>query len=233
MGWLYRFFGNAGLKKEAVIMKKFIIILATVLIVPLILVHYSHAELIGYSQGGMGYATSIGSILSSVDISPWYSHNDLSDPIYRPFGTITIGSAFVGDIWTADSASLDFANAVSLLTNGVYDMVGGDNLTFGGSSAVGEAYALQGPGFTDPDFQGSMINRMTLQLDSYSSQYVPDFPWGFDETETGPAFVTMYDYTIDYEYIEEQKPIPEPTTMLLLGIGLMIIGLVSTRTFKN
>lgn len=212
-------------------MKK-LIILATVLIVPLIIVHQSRAELIGYSQGGMGYATSIGSILSSVDISPWYSHNDLSDPIYRPFGTITIGSAFVGDIWTADSSSPDFANAVSLLTNGVYDMVGGDNLTFGGSGAVGEAYALQGPGYTDPDFQGSMINKMSLQLDSYSSQYVPDYPWGFDETETGPAYVTMYDYTIDYEYAEEQ-PIPEPATLLLLGTGLLgLIGL-GRKKFKK
>jgi len=69
-------------------MKRFII-LAAVLIVPLIMVDHSYAVLIGYSQGGAGYSSSAGPVLPSVDISPWYSHNDFTDPIYRPFGTIT------------------------------------------------------------------------------------------------------------------------------------------------
>jgi hypothetical protein len=201
-------------------MKKMILVFSIVLMIPLMFVGHSHAAVIGYSEGGSTRTTTMAPTYSSVEISPWYS-SSWGYPKYAPFGTITIGSAFVGDVWTADSASSDFANAVLLLTNGVWDILGHDNLTLLGGNASAEAITLQGPGFKNPDFQGSIINKMTLLLDYYSSAYVPTYDWINDEgdTTTLPAYVTEYKYTIIYESAEIQ-PVPEPATMLLLGFGL-------------
>ena len=176
----------------------------------------ANAAVVGFSSSGLGYAESIGSTYSSLEVSPYFTPSSTSGPFFRPFGTLTFSAAGVGSNFVADNTTPDFLAAVSLLTNGTADEIGQDTITLGGSSGSSESVGLWGPGFTDPDFQGSTINSMILTLDSYSSVYDPAFEWDIDQF--GPAYVTTFVFTITYE--NNVVPVPVPSALALLGTGL-------------
>ena len=213
-------------------MNKFIA-LAVVLLMPLFTASPSQALFVGYRQSVWSSAESNGKIYPSVDFSPFFSHDHLKAPIYRPFNNISIGPDSVGDEWVADSNSSDFANAVKLLTNGFEDFFGTEHLTFSTILSASET-ELQGPGFKKLDFTGSSINKMTLQLDSYSSCFVEDYPWSYNDRR--PAYLTEYKYTIVYDYQNppgSPSPVPEPATMILLGTGLLSLVGFNRKKFKK
>lgn len=130
---------------------------------------------------------------------------------YNPFGTVEVYAA--GDTFEADNTTDHFANAVSLLTNGITDYIHGG---WPYPDFPPESEHLYGPGFTGTDFSGLQIDKITLVVNSFDFEIY--------EPTTGGVGGGSIGYKITYE---STAPIPEPATMILLASGLM--GLTALR----
>jgi len=156
-----------------------------------------------------------------------FTHYDLDPGIvssdtftqYNPFGTVAVYNT--GDTFVADNTTNAFANAVSLLTNSIGDYI---HAGWPYPLFTPESQLLYGPGFTDPDFFGSQIDKMTL--------VVNDFDFSIYDTPT-PAAVGggHIDYTITYE--STSNSVPEPATILLLSPGLLGLVRFGRKKFKK
>ena len=146
---------------------------------------------------------------TSFSFEPFYSlYNvpDAPDPsAVFPFGVIDLSGTGGPPvlIYNADPATTDFSTVVTYLTNGSDNELGETTIdSLGGmSNGFSESSVLTGTGFTNPDFQGSIIAAMTLTIDSLT--------------------VENFTYHVDYyDNIPNPTPTPEPATILLFGTGL-------------
>ena len=136
---------------------------------------------------------------------------------YNPFGTLAVYNT--GDTFEADNTTGAFANAVSLLTNGIEDYI---HVGWQYPLFPGESQHLYGPGFTDPDFFGSQIDKMTLVVNDF------DFALNPSPVAAGGGSI---DYTITYE--STSNSVPEPATILLLSPGLLGLVRFGRKKFKK
>jgi hypothetical protein len=129
----------------------------------------------------------------------------------------------IGLTFTVTSGSPQFAALASYLTNGT-----NDNLVLfdlmpdgtGGGYVFSEASLLNFFG-AGPDFAGSEIQSISLTLNNLVLQYPVSIP---DSPELGGNWnYEQYDVTLFFS----GTPVPEPTTILLLGLGALI-----TKSFK-
>lgn len=151
------------------------------------------------------------------NLSPGIVSRDTSVE-YNPFGTVEVYAA--GDTFEADNTTDHFADAVSLLTNGITDYIhGGWPYPY----FPPESDYLNGPGFTGIDFFGSKIDKMTLVVNSFDFEI-------YDEPTPGGVGGGSIGYKITYE---STAPIPEPATMILLASGLVALTALRRRFKKS
>jgi len=207
------------------------------ILIGILLITFSQANsasalLIGTSEykGGMFTANPI--LISSVDVTPFFTTIFPSASLgYQLFGTITINSTSIGNQYSININDPNFGDAASLLTNNVDDFIGTKTMfnysatppviyLSGVLGAGHESGSLSGLGFNGTDFYGSTIDNIVLTVESFSSDYAFN-------PRIGTGVSTEYSYRIEYE----QTPVPEPSTIFLLGSGL--IGVVIFRRRKK
>lgn len=144
-----------------------------------------------------------------------------------PIFAKTITSADVGIPYTVTAANNPNFNAITaLLTNGVSDTVFFGVSGFPPGTGVASGVFESAFTFNDAtDFQGSIIDSLTITVDSFT----PDSP-GQDPNGDG----IWTDYSAKYSLSVQGKPVPEPSDSLGLvtaaGIGVL---LAKTRRQKK
>lgn len=182
----------------------------------------SHASIVGSSTTGLWSSIPYGDpyVTPFVSFTAAPGFHSPSGPVYEPFGDVIFSSSVVGTSLLVDSGA-DFDSAVVLLTNGSVDTLAISFYLYGIHNTIDNGYewaTLTGPGFTYPDFQGSVIEWMKLTFDSYSSLATVN-------SAGEPGFETTFQYTITYG--NGPAPVPEPGAILFLVSGLIgLAGLV-------
>jgi hypothetical protein len=207
--------------------------------VGILLIVFFHANnvsalLIGTSEYKGGIFTANPILISSVEVTPFFTTIFPSALLgYQPFGTITINSNSIGNQYSININDLYFSDAVSLLTNNVDDFIGTKTMFNYSTTPPGiymsgllgagpESRALSGLGFNVTDFYGSTIDNIVLTVESFSSDYAFN-------PRIGTGVSTEYSYRLNYY---EQTPVPEPSTIFLLGSGLIGVIIFTRRKKK-
>jgi hypothetical protein len=200
---------NLPEKKERRQIMKIIVRVLYILLMILSVCSYSEAVLLGSSNWNginINQGTSIDADLG-FSSSRYSLDTDLNSII---FDSLIFPPAVAGTEYFATSSDPNFNTYANYLTNGINDwMVFFSRRTVSGATAmIRQESSAFGLG-SAIDFNGYEINSIGLVIES-----IPPIPGTFN------AIINVYGDPIS-------EPIPEPTTMLLLGSGL--IGLVGFR----
>lgn len=131
----------------------------------------------------------------------------------------------VGDVFMLDSGSA-FDGATTLLTNGANDTVF-EQLFFSSGGSISslspEAFYFFGDAFGNNgiDFLGANITKISLSINE--NEFNPGAP-----QDGTPEWFDL-NYTITLEGAPGPNPIPEPSTVSLLGFGVLATTLWTRR----